>query len=259
MDFLSTLLISITEGITEFLPISSTGHMIIVSNFLGLKQTEILKSFETSIQLGAILSIIFLYKEKINFSKISLWWKIFLSSLPILTLGYFFADFIKSLFSIKIVAVMFIIGGILFLFLEKIYQKNKKLEINNLEKISIKQSIIIGFFQILSLIPGTSRAGATIFGSMFLGINRKLSAEFSFLLALPVMTAVFLYESIGIFKNFENFNFQTIYLFIFGFIISFITAYFTVKLFLKFLEKFTFFGFGIYRILFGTILLLFFV
>jgi len=256
MDFLTTILISLVEGITEFLPISSTGHMIIVSDFLNLKQTDLLKSFETSIQLGAILAIVFIYKEKVSFNKISLWWKIFLSFLPVAVFGLFFAEEIKNLFSVKIVAVMFIVGGIALLFSEKIYQKNRNKEINNIEKISLKQSLIIGLFQILSLIPGTSRAGATIFGAMSLGINRKISAEFSFLLAIPVMFAVFVYEFFDAvqFLNKENLIFFSI-----GFLISFTTAYFSVKLFIKFLTNFSLFYFGIYRIIFGIILLIFFL
>ncbi len=256
MDFLSVFLISVVEGLTEFLPISSTGHMIIMADFLNLEQTKILTAFKIMIQLGAILAIIFLYKEKISFKKMNLWKKIFLAFLPAAIIGFIFSDYIKMLFSIEVVAIAFIVGGIALLFAEKIYKKNQKKEINNLEKINTKQSIIIGFFQVLSLIPGTSRAAATIFGAMTLGINRKISAEFSFLLAIPIMIAVFLYQFVEVINYF---NTENILLFSFGFIISFLTAYFSIKLFLKFLEKFTLFAFGIYRIIFGIILLLFFI
>lgn len=256
MDLLSVFLLSVTEGLTEFLPISSTGHMIIVADFLNLEQTEILTAFKVMIQLGAILAIVFLYKEKISFKQIDLFKKIFLAFLPAAIIGFIFSDHIKMLFSVEVVAIAFIVGGVALLFAEKIYKKNKRVEINNLEKINTKQSLIIGFFQILSLIPGTSRAAATIFGAMTLGINRKISAEFSFLLALPIMIAVFLYQLVDIINHF---NVENILFFSIGLILSFLTAYFSIKLFLKFLEKFTLFAFGVYRIVFGLILLLFFI
>jgi undecaprenyl-diphosphatase len=159
------------------------------------------------------------------------------------------------MFDIKIVAWMFIIGGIIFLIVEKFY-KEKEHFIDDVEKISYKQALWIGIAQIFALIPGTSRAGSTIIGAMLVGLNRKASAEFSFLLAFPVMCATTGYDLLKHYKDFSDANFLVLGI---GFITAFIVAYATIKLFLAFLQKFTFVAFGIYRILFGSILLIWFI
>jgi undecaprenyl-diphosphatase len=170
---------------------------------------------------------------------------------PIGAVGFLLAKQIKALFSVDIVAVMFIVGGIVFLIAEKYYKPQEHF-IDDVEKVSYTQALWIGIAQIFALIPGTSRAGATIIGAMFVGLTRKASAEFSFLLAFPVMCATTGYDIV---KHYHEFTTDNLIVLGVGFVVSFVTAYFTIKLFLKFLQKFTFITFGIYRIVFGLFLL----
>lgn len=256
MTLFDALILGVIEGITEFLPISSTGHLIVAGEMLGVDQTRINKAFEVIIQFAAILAVVLNYKERFTLQNIGLWSKVFLAFLPIGTVGYLFASEIKTLFSIEVVAVMFIVGGIIFLATEKLYLQKHKPHILDLDEISYKQAFYVGLAQIFALIPGTSRAGATIIGALFIGMSRKVSAEFSFLLALPVMSAVSLYDLLKHYSEFTEENFINLAL---GFIVSFLVAYIAMKLFLAFLERFTFVAFGVYRILFGLVLLLFFV
>lgn len=255
MTILDSILLGIIEGFTEFLPISSTGHLIVASEFLNIDQNNVTKAYEVIIQFAAILAVVLNYKEKFSIEKIELWKKIILSFIPIGLVGFIFASQIKAMFNIQIVAIMFIIGGIIFLIAEKYYKEDEK-KITNIEEISYKQALYIGLAQITALIPGTSRAGSTILGAMFVGLSRKASAEFSFLLALPVMCATTAYDLLKHYNDFTNANLLVLGI---GFVIAFIVAYITIKLFLKFLEKFTFVAFGIYRIIFGTILLIWFI
>ncbi|MDF1874122.1 undecaprenyl-diphosphate phosphatase [Sulfurimonas sp. SAG-AH-194-I05] len=255
MTLFDSIILGVIEGFTEFLPISSTGHLIVASQFLGIDQTAKTKAYEVIIQFAAILAVILNYKEKFTFKKIDLWTKVFLAFIPIGAVGFLFADQIKDLFSIQIVATMFIIGGILFLIVEKYFIDENNLPINDVEKITLKQSMIIGFAQIFALIPGTSRAGSTIIGALLVGLSRKASAEFSFLLAFPVMSAVTAYDLLKHYKDFNDANLMVLAV---GFVVAFLVAYLTIKLFLKFLERFTFVAFGIYRIVFGVVLLIVF-
>jgi len=255
MTIFDSIILGLIEGFTEFLPISSTGHLIVASHFLGIDQTAVTKAYEVIIQFAAILAVFFNYKDKFTIEKIDLWVKVFLAFIPIGAVGFMFSHQIKELFSINIVAIMFIIGGIIFLIVEKFFIPETKNQINNVEDVTLKQSMVIGFAQIFALIPGTSRAGSTIIGALLVGLSRKASAEFSFLLAFPVMSAVTAYDLL---KHYHEFNNANILILIVGFIISFIVAFITIKLLLKFLEKFTFISFGIYRILFGVILLVIF-
>ena len=255
MDIFSTIILGIIEGFTEFLPISSTGHLIVASEFLGIDQTNVTKAYEVIIQFAAILAVIFNYKEKFTFKKIDLWTKVFLAFLPIGAVGFVFSHQIKELFSINVVATMFIVGGVVFLIVEKFFIPNASAQIDNVEDVSLKQAMVIGFAQIFALIPGTSRAGSTIIGALLVGLTRKASAEFSFLLAFPVMSAVTAYDLLKHYKEFDGANLVNLGI---GFVVSFIVAFITIKLFLKFLEKFTFVAFGIYRIIFGVVLLIIF-
>ena len=255
MTLLDSVILGIIEGFTEFLPISSTGHLIVASHFLGLEQDAATKAYEVIIQFAAILAVVMNYKDKFTLKKIDLWTKIFAAFIPIGVVGFIFSKQIKELFSVEIVAVMFIIGGIIFLIVEKFFIKDESKLIDDVEKITMKQSIMIGFAQVLALIPGTSRAGATIIGALLVGLNRKASAEFSFLLALPVMSAVTAYDLLKHYKEFSDTNLMTLGI---GFVVSFLVGYLTIKLFMKFLDRFTFVAFGIYRILFGVILLIIF-
>ncbi len=252
MDIFQAIIIGIIEGFTEFLPISSTGHMIIASNFFGLQESELIKAYQVIIQFAAILAVMLIYRDKISLSKIELWEKLLVAFLPLAIIGFIFKDSIKALFSVEIVAIMFIIGGFIFLIVEKFYKEDQS-HTTNVEEVSYSQALWIGIAQVFSLIPGTSRAGATIIGGMLTGMDRKSSAEFSFLLAIPVMGAVSAYDLLKHYKEFADANWMA---FIIGFIVAFVVAYITIKLFLAFLQRFTFVAFGIYRIILGIILLL---
>ena len=256
MTIFDSAILGVIEGITEFLPISSTGHLIIASEFLNLEQTKVNKAFEVIIQFAAILAVILNYPSKFTFSHLILWIKVFIAFLPIASIGFLFSDYVKAMFSIEIVAWMFIIGGIVFLIVEKFYDENET-HTKDIEDVSYKQSIWIGIAQIFALIPGTSRAGSSIIGAMLVGLNRKASAEFSFLLAFPVMCATTAYDLLK--HHEELLHVDNISNLIVGFIVSFVIAYIAIKVFIKFLENFTFIAFGIYRIIFGVLLLSFFV
>ena len=255
MTILDAIYLGIIEGLTEFIPVSSTGHLIALSKFLGIEQNSVNKAFEIIIQFAAIMALVFVYPSKFTFKHINLWMKIALAFIPIGLVGFIFSKQIKAMFSIEIVAWMFIIGGIVFLIVEKFYDESKK-HISDVENVSFKQAFYIGLAQVFALIPGTSRAGASIIGAMLVGFNRKASAEFSFLLAVPVMIATTFYD---VYKNYEEIlqggNFLNLAV---GFIVSFFIALIVIKIFLRFLEKFTFVAFGIYRILFGILLLVMF-
>ncbi|MDD2385052.1 MAG: undecaprenyl-diphosphate phosphatase [Sulfurospirillaceae bacterium] len=252
MDIAQSIIMSVVEGFTEFLPVSSTGHMIIMADFLGIKQDSVTKAYEIIIQFAAILAVVLNYKDKFSPKKIDLWIKLAVAFFPIGAVGFLLAKQVKALFSVEIVAVMFIIGGIVFLIVEKLYQPKEHF-VDDVEAVSYKQALWIGIAQIFALIPGTSRAGATIVGAMMVGLTRKASAEFSFLLAFPVMCATTGYDIVKHHNEFSDTNWLVLGV---GFVVSFIVAYLTIKLFLKFLEKFTFVTFGIYRIVFGIVLLM---
>lgn len=226
--------------------------MIIASEFLGVPQDALTKAYEVIIQFAAILVVMLIYKDKMSIKKVNLWTKIFVAFLPLAVVGYIFKDQIKALFTVEIVAWMFIVGGIIFLIVEYFY-KEKESHISEVEEVTFMQAIWVGIAQVFALIPGTSRAGATIIGGLLVGMDRKTSAEFSFLLAIPVMAAVSGYDLI---KHYEDFANADLTAFIIGFVTAFVVAYLTIKLFLAFIQRFTFVAFGIYRILFGIILLM---
>ena len=255
MTVLDSIILGIVEGFTEFLPISSTGHMIVVSEFLGLEQDNVNKAFEVIIQFAAILAVVLTYPSKFTFKHVNLWTKVLVAFLPIAALGFLLSKQVKELFSLEIVAWMFIIGGIVFLIVEKFY-KEETTHTLDVENVTYKQAAWIGFAQIFALIPGTSRAGASIIGAMLVGLNRKTSAEFSFLLAFPVMCATTAYDILKHHNELvDGANLLNLSV---GFVVAFVVAFLTIKLFLKFLEKFTFVAFGIYRIIFGVLLLIIF-
>lgn len=250
MNLLQTLLLSIVEGITEFLPISSTGHLILVSNLLGISQTQFVKSFEIVIQLGAILAVVVIYFDKLVLSlNFDLYKKILISFLPSAVFGLFLYKYIKIYLigNSTIVIWSLLTGGIIMLFFEK-YFKTKNQNITN------KSYLIIGLFQVLSMIPGVSRAFATIFGGMVVGMKREESTEFSFFLAIPTMVAA---TSLDLIKTdlsvWTSSNMTTLAI---GFVVSFLTAYIVVKWLIKFVQNHDFNIFGWYRIILA---LLFFV
>jgi undecaprenyl-diphosphatase len=252
LDIIQAIIIGVIEGFTEFLPISSTGHMIVASRFLGIEESALIKAYEVIIQFAAILAVMLIYREKITFKKIDLWMKLLLAFLPLAIVGFIFKDVIKSLFNVQTVAWMFIIGGIIFLIVEHFYKESES-HVSDVEAVSYRQAWWVGFAQIFSLVPGTSRAGATIIGGLLTGLDRKTASDFSFLLAIPVMGAVSGYDLLKHYQDFADANWGA---FVVGFVVAFVVAYITVKLFLVFIQKFTFVPFGIYRIIFGMILLM---
>ena len=175
MDIFQAIIIGIIEGFTEFLPISSTGHMIIASEYLGVSQDNLTKAYAVVIQFAAILAVMLVYRDKLTLKKIDLWQKLFVAFLPFAIMGFIFKDVIKELFTVNTVAIMFIVGGVIFLIVEKFY-KEEESHTNGVENVSYKQAFRVGVVQVFSLIPGTSRAGATIIGGMLLKMNRKTSA-----------------------------------------------------------------------------------
>lgn len=254
MDSLQAVILGFVEGLTEFLPVSSTGHMIVVSHWLGMQQDAVNKAFEVIIQLAAILAVAAKYRDKMTPRHIELWKKIILAFIPVGAVGFLLYKHIKALFNDPVVTpTMFIIGGIVFLIVEYFYREEKS-HVLNVEDVTYRQALWIGIAQVFSLIPGTSRAGATIVGGMLSGLNRTASAEFSFLLALPVMLAA---SGLDMVKHYHQFSDSNLLHLGIGFVVAFVVAYITIKLFISFLERFTFVGFGIYRILFGGLLLYF--
>lgn len=251
MDIFQAIILGIIEGITEFLPISSTGHLIVISDWLAIDQTDTNMAFEVIIQFAAILAVIANYKDKFTFKHHQLWLKVSLAFIPIGLIGLLFHKQIKEVFTIPVVGTMFIVGGVVFLILEY-FHKEHHVKVDEVEAITYKQALWIGIAQVFALIPGTSRAGASIVGALLVGLNRKASAEFSFLLALPVLAAAAGFDMLKHYKEFTDGNLLVLLV---GFMTSFIVAYLTIKLFIRFLDKFTFVAFGIYRILFGALLL----
>jgi len=226
--------------------------MIVASKFLGVSQNNLTKAYEVIIQFAAIMAVMLIYKDKMSFKKVILWQKLILAFLPLAIVGFIFKDQIKTLFNVQTVAWMFIIGGFVFLIVEYFY-KEKESHVSDVEEVSFMQALWIGIAQIFSLVPGTSRAGATIIGGLLTGLDRKTSMEFSFLLAIPVMATVTGYDLLKHYQDFADANWGA---FIIGFVTAFVVAYLTIKLFLVFIQRFTFVAFGIYRIIFGVILLM---
>lgn len=253
MDILSAIILGIIEGLTEFLPVSSTGHMILSANLMGLEQTEFLKAFEIIIQLGAIMAVVLIFKEKV-FKDFNLWKKLIAAFIPTGVIGLLLHKIIKSLFDPSIVAYMLIFWGVIFIIIELLHKKKENYSITTIEDISYKKAIAIGFAQCFAMVPGTSRSGATIIGGLLLGMNRKIASEFSFLLAIPTMMAATGYD---ILKNHNSFSSENILPLLVGFVVSFIVAYGVIKWFLAFIRKHTFIPFGIYRVIVGVVFLLF--
>jgi undecaprenyl-diphosphatase len=246
MDLLHSLILGIVEGFTEFLPISSTGHLVLVSDILRITQTDFVKDFEIIIQLGAILAVVALYFKTFIRNK-KVWLRIISAFVPTGIIGFLLYKLIKNflLGNTYVTLWALFIGGILLIFLELIY-KEKDHHAEKIEDISIMNAILIGVFQSISVIPGVSRSAATIIGALFLGTKRKAAVEFSFLLAVPTMIAA---SALDISKS--NITSYTSSEFIFlavGFVTSFTVAILAVKFFLNFIKNHTFIPFGIYRI-----------
>ena len=251
MTIIDSITLGVVEGLTEFLPISSTGHLIAVSKFLGLEQTNAHKAFEVAIQLGSILAVLFLFVKRLLVDKM-LWLKIIIAFLPTAIFGFLFYKTIKALFGVESVAIMLIVGGFIFLIVEYFRRNHDDSKDKTIDDLTIKQALIIGLFQSISMVPGTSRSGATMIGGLFTGLSRKSAAEFSFLLAIPTMFVATFYD---LFKTRNEMIIDDYSLLAVGFVTAFVVAFFTVKAVMNFLTTHTFIVFGIYRIIFGILLL----
>jgi undecaprenyl-diphosphatase len=251
MTLFDTVILGIVEGITEFLPVSSTGHMILCSAILRIQDDAFVKTFEIAIQLGAILAIVFLYARKF-LSNFTIYLKLGVAFLPTAIIGFLAYKIIKTyLFNPFVVAASLIVGGIILIIIDK-RVVNKKSNYIKVEDISLKNAFMIGLIQCISMIPGVSRAAATIIGGVFNGFDKKQAMEFSFLLAVPTMFAATGYDLL---KTSASFGSDELKMLAIGFITAFIFAWLAVKLFLKLVENYGFKHFGYYRILVGLIFL----
>lgn len=284
IDLLKVLILSIVEGVTEFLPVSSTGHLILVNQFVKLEPEGFSNAFNVIIQLGAILSVVVLYFERLNpWSKskirlpknyddlngqskayfilshpdkktINLWLKVIVGVLPAMVLGLLFDDLIDAyLFNPMTVAAMLLVWGLIIIFVEK---RNKTIKYESLADVPYATIFAIGFFQCLAMIPGTSRSAATIMGAMILGLSRPAAAEFSFFLAIPTMLGATLLKLV---KNLGGFTGYQWLLILIGMVLSFIVAFVVIKKFLSYVKKHDFIPFGIYRIILAVIVFVYFL
>lgn len=270
LEILKAILFGIVEGITEWLPISSTGHMILLNDFIHLNVSdEFYKLFEVVIQLGAILAVVIIYFKTIcpiGFGKtkketnktLNLWGKIIVACLPAAVIGILFDDWLdEHLYNSIVVSLMLIIYGIIFIIVES--KQIGKRTTKDLDKITYKQAIGIGAFQLLSLIPGTSRSGATIIGGLILGLERSIAAEFTFFLAIPVMVGASLLKLLKYILD-VGFVFQAseVILLLVGCLVAFIVSILIIKFLMNYIRKHDFKVFGYYRIVLGIIVLLYF-
>jgi undecaprenyl-diphosphatase len=249
MSYLQAIILAIIEGLTEFLPVSSTGHMIIASALMGINEMEFTKIFNVNIQFGAILSVVVLYWRKF-FSTINFYRKLIIAFIPAAVIGFLLNDFIDALLgNVLVVATSLLLGGIILIFIDKLIKNS---EDNTLE-IKDVSALKIGFFQCLAMIPGVSRSAATIIGGMTQKMSRKSAAEFSFFLAVPTMFAASSYKLL---KQYKSITIDDISILVIGNIVGFIVAIIAIKFFISFLTKYGFKVFGYYRIAIGIILLM---
>lgn len=266
---LQTIIIAIVEGLTEFLPVSSTGHMIIAQNMLGVESTEFVKAFTVIIQFGAILSVICLYWKRffrLNHTpapqgagavkrllhKFDFYWKLLVAFIPAAVLGFLFSDKIDELLeSVTVVAVMLVVGGIFMLFCDKIFSRGEEgMELTE------KKAFSIGLFQCIAMIPGVSRSMATIVGGMSQKLTRKDAAEFSFFLAVPTMFAATAYKVLKLFMSGgTEVLVNNMSALIIGNVVAFVVALLAIKFFISFVTKYGFKAFGWYRIIVGGVIL----
>ncbi|MDR2953988.1 MAG: undecaprenyl-diphosphate phosphatase [Prevotella sp.] len=272
MDIIEAIIIAIVEGLTEFLPVSSTGHMIIAQSLLGVESNEFVKAFTIIIQFGAILSVIVLYWKrffrlnhdipesakssffKTIFYRFEFYWKLLVGFIPAAVLGLIFSDKIDELLeNVTVVAVMLVLGGILMLFVDKWFNNPQE----GRQNITYKNAFIIGFYLCIAMIPGVSRSMATIVGGMTRGLSRKNAAEFSFFLAVPTMAAATGYKMLKLFTSDTGFELlkENLDVLIIGNVVAFIVAILAIKFFIGFVTKYGFKLFGWYRIIVGGIIL----
>jgi len=268
IEIVKAIILGIIEGITEWLPISSTGHMILADEFIRLNMSDEFKEvFLVVVQLGAILSVILMYFNKLNPfspSKTSkqkretwnLWFKVIVATIPAGIIGFLFDDILDELFyNYQTVSIMLIVYGILFIIVER-RNKHRVPAVNNFQQLTYKTAFIIGLYQVLALIPGTSRSGATIIGAMLAGTSRSVAAEFTFFLGIPVMFGASFLKLIKFGFNFTGFE---IVILLTGTIVSFLVSVVAIKFLLRYIKRNDFKAFGYYRIALGIILILYFL
>ena len=266
-EFLKAILFGIVEGITEWLPVSSTGHMILLDEFVKLKVTEeFYEMFQVVIQLGAILAVVLLFFEKLNpFSPKKdqarkkdtwqLWFKVVVAVLPSAVLGLLLDDWMDAhLYNYIVVAITLVVYGVAFLFMEKINGGRQQL-VENVYKIDYKTAVLIGCFQCLSLIPGTSRSGSTILGAILLGVGRSAGAEFSFFLAIPTMLGASALKLLKFMLSGVEATGMEIGILLVGCVVSFVVSMLLIRALMAFVRKRSFAGFGVYRIALGVVVL----
>ncbi len=265
MDIFQSVVIAIVEGLTEFLPVSSTGHMIITQEILGVESTTFVKAFTFIIQFGAILSVVCLYWKRFFRLKevpagkkgleaflirYDFYWKLFLAFLPAAVFGLLLSDFIDAMLeNVAVVAVMLVLGGVLMLFVDKWFAKNE----GRVTPMTERRSIMVGLYQCISMIPGVSRSMATIVGGMQQGLSRKDAAEFSFFLAVPTMFAASVYKMWSLMSEPESMQqlSDNWVVLVVGMVVAFIVAMAAIKLFISYVTKYGFKAFGWYRIIVG--------
>ena len=264
LEWIKALILGIVEGITEWLPVSSTGHMILVNEFIGTESFTTSDLFIYVIQLGAILAVVTYYFNKLNPfapSKTAIekkatwdmWFKVVAACVPAGVIGLLFNDYMEQFENWMVVSATLIIYGIAFIVIENMKKKEK---ITELSQMSYKTALIIGAFQVLSIIPGTSRSGSTILGAMIVGTSRSLAAEFSFFLAIPVMFGV---SALKIVTNLELLTAENIVILLVGMVCAYIVSLLAIKFLVNFVKKHDFKLFGWYRILLGIIVLAYFI
>ena len=256
MSFLDAFFIALIEGLTEFLPVSSTGHMMIATALLGVETTPFVKLFTVAIQLGAILSVVVMYFKRF-FKSVNFYLKLIVAFIPAAIAGLLLGDYIDAaLESVFGVAIALFVGGIILLFVDKWFSKNS---LDEEEDITYMKALKIGAFQCIALFPGISRSGATIVGAMSQKLTRKNAAEFSFFLAVPTMFAATAKKLLDYFKGGFELSSNEISLLIFGNAVAFVVAMFAIKFFIGVLNKHGFRGFGWYRIIVGAVLIILFL
>jgi undecaprenyl-diphosphatase len=252
MSFFDAIILAIVEGLTEFLPVSSTGHMIIVSSFFGIASDPFTKTFTIAIQLGAIFSVIVLYWKRF-FQSIDFYFKLLVAVLPAAVLGFLLNDFIDQMLErIEVVAIMLILGGIVFLFIDKLFRETEEQGETN---VTFSTAFKIGLFQTIAMLPGVSRSASTIIGGLTQKLTKKTAAEFSFFLAVPTMFLATAYKLLKFYQSGNSFGENEIMMLAVGNITAFVVAILAIKSFISFLTKNGFKVFGYYRITLGIIIL----
>ena len=255
MSIFQSIVLAIVEGLTEFLPVSSTGHMIITSSLMGIANDSFTKTFTIAIQFGAILSVVVLYWKRF-FVSLSFYYKLFVAFIPAVFIGLLLDSYIDALLErVEVVAVMLILGGIVFLFIDKVFEKT---EVSGKDDVTYSNAFKVGLFQTIAMIPGVSRSAATIIGGLTQGLNKKAAAEFSFFLAVPTMFAATSYKLLKFYLEGNSFGSEQISLLVIGNVVGFVVAMFAIKSFISFLTRHGFKWFGYYRIFVGVLILILF-